>query len=235
MKLINFLEDKAFNSLRQKMGASLKSKNSFKPYIHKTTEEEYNQITQGGLESDDIEKVIILKDGTLAYNGEVRGVIYIRDIFDLEYHDKEIHDRDGNFTLRKFHISGCHTFEKHKAEGKIKRFVFINTEDDRNFTFNIKRMGKWEPHLEEKPLVCKNCLSRIKWEDEKPNNFKLREFFEKYLNKNPSTLIPKTVKNNSIFAPLQDYTPHFQEIQSVIKVKLIGNVNSAFLIANLNT
>jgi hypothetical protein len=213
-KLINFLEDPQFNSLRFMMGAKLvEGVGSTK--IELLDPESIRKLGKEGIDISDSAEIRREPDGTLSYKNK-RVLVYIRDIQEFMGRNKS-----PKYSLPKFHLSYCSTLEAMTNANRFGRYVVYNGEEA-NFTVNF--IGPPTRTSSEKLDVCKNCLSLLQWHNYSPqasstakesivNNFSLKEFFEKYP-KDLISIIPKYTVDN---APLNDYSEDWGMISEQIK------------------
>lgn len=210
-RLINFLEDPEFNSLRFAMNASLAPPiGSGKLSI--LDEEFIRKLGKEGIDVDDFSEIKVESDNTLSYKNK-RVLVYIRDI--KEYSEQQ--------SLPKFHLGFCSTLETMTNAKRFGRYVVYNGEDT-NFTVNY--IGPPTRTAIEKLNVCKNCLSLLRWKDyssrassktksEIVSTFDLAEFFEKY----PKDLMSIIPRHSVDTAPLNDYTDDWGLVSEKIKQK----------------
>ena len=210
-KLINFLEDPQFNTLRFLMGAKLVSRVG-ESKISLLDENAIRQLGKEGLDINDFSEIKRESDGTLSYKNK-RVLVYIRDVKEFfEQHD-----------LPKFHLSYCTTLESMTNSKRFGRYVIYNGEEA-NFTVNF--IGPPSKTITAKLNVCKNCLTLLKWDDYHPqssnavktkivNSFNLKDFFSKY----PKDLISILPTYTVDTAPLNDYSDDWGIISEGIKQK----------------
>jgi hypothetical protein len=212
MKLTDFYQSAAFNSLRRKMGASLIKDIKLQAKKHESLSlEQIQALASEGLEvyfSDCSEN----PDGTINFRGK-RVIVYIRDK----------HMYRGDFKLPKFHLSWCKTLRNQVAQNRYSQKYVVSTRDDGYFSLNIfKNEGNREfSNRQARLKVCRQCLEGFGWEGfrssgmtENAKNlieseFKISKFFEKY----PRDLISVIPNHNSDTAPLDDYTDDFPIIR----------------------
>lgn len=207
MKLTDFTQNNGLNTLRNKMKASFISWdgfsnwNAFDPFGFRASLNEKGEV------DIPFSEIKINLDDTLEFIGK-KILVYIRD------------QRGGYDSQYKFHISNCSTLIGFQKNNKYDKYVAsINTTNI--FNVNIIHGNSIEKDKEVEMKVCKNCLSKLNFDNYKTNygkkdeifeNFKLEDFFNKY--QNQSIIKPKY---NSVTAPLDDYTSGFKEIKDKLK------------------
>ena len=217
MKLYDFYGDEALSDLRNRMSASLPTGFVVQRSVNKITIEELNRLARGGIDGD-LGEIEVLDDGTLAYKGQQRVLVHIKDV--SLYHDK--------FNLPKFHISYCKTLKEQKDKGRYHlRYVFTHNDDGLFHIRLIKSKTNIQP--ESSPLkVCQFCLSNLNWKgflelgdrvkkNEIVTQFSLKEFFEAF----PKNLITVTPTYNDKTAPLDVYPDNWSEIRQKILTKRV--------------
>jgi hypothetical protein len=217
-KLINFLEDTQFNSLRYSMGARLVDRVGISK-ISLLDEAAVRRLGKEGIDINDFSEIKREKDGTLSYKNK-RVLVYIRDIKDFKDHRSRRGDKEKQ-SLPKFHLGFCTTLESMTNANRFGRYVVYNGEEA-NFTVNY--IGPPTRTITAKLDVCKNCLTLLKWNNYNPqssaafktnivNEFQIKDFFEKY----PKDLISILPKYTVDTAPLNDYSDDWGMISEKIK------------------
>ncbi len=210
MKLPDFTDDPKLNALRQAMGASAPGGFSTTYRPNALTQEELDQLSDGGIEVT-FDEITELEDGTLGYK-DSRVLVYIRDIRD---YGREIQ-------LPRFHVAYCRTIAEMKEDHRFERYV-VATRDDGNFLLN-KMSGQRRSTHWERLNVCQNCLNSLNFDGfsyslhkgkraDLVSEFTIPRFFEKY----PKSLHLRRPKHDFISAPLNDYTPDFAQISRSVK------------------
>lgn len=215
MKLPDFSTDTQLNTLRELVGAPLRS---FIPTSSSTTltVQEIEILAREGLEIP-LQDVSVFEDGTLVYKGR-RVVLYIRDVKQYRRTDTD--------NLPRFHVSNCDKLQEMRANNRFERYV-VATRDAGLFQINLKRYNATAFEKSDEPLrVCQFCLTKLDWEGfrqtrgdrirkrEAVSEFRLGRFFEIY----PRNAISHEPKHDAIDAPLNDYTSDFKEIADRIKI-----------------
>lgn len=209
-KLINFLENQHFNSLREKMKAPI-SKSFMNAFNNQLLDED--EIRKLGTEGIDVtlREIKQLNDRTLEYKGQ-RVLVYIRDVH--HYQDRT------ELNLSKFHVSFCPKLDEMTKNGRWARYVVANR-DDGYFSIRINN-GKSEYV---KLNVCKFCLETLRWngysrsnlthaeKDKHVTHFSISDFFKKF----QKTLLSVIPTYTSDTAPINDYSSNFQDIAKKMK------------------
>lgn len=158
---------------------------------------EMEQIITKGLDID-LSQIEIYSDNTFVYKG-VRVILHIRDI--KKYNDQ--------YTMPKFHICNCPTYQTMIQSGRKHRYV-ASSRDDGIFVINKQDDFDWQS--EEVALqVCKNCLNLLSWSGE----FNLKAFFNKY----PKNLLSGYGHAKDINAPLNEYSKDWGKISAKLRAK----------------
>lgn len=206
MKLINFNKFTPFKNLRKKMDIEDDYKPDFIGSRAIIEALKWEEIKTRGLDIS-IGELKIVKDGTLEhedYPGQ-KMIVYIRDY----------HGGFSNSSFPKFHVSWCSTLKSMSESGKYDRYV-VSQRDDGIFLLNKMNFNK----IEEKDIkaelsVCKNCLSKINFnnykrqtnKDEEVKNFKIKEFLDQY-----NTDIVIEPIHNEYSQPINQYPENWNEI-----------------------
>jgi hypothetical protein len=204
MKLPNFHTHQLFNQLRESMGADLVEMSSIAwQQIDKDgLLDKLNSIE--GVTVEDINDIVIQKDGTFEYKGQ-KVLVYIRD--------QKYNPRYGKGEY-KYHISNCETINRYIYNNRFDRYV-VSTRTDGKFLVNIKNSATnyFEKKGEIMELkVCKNCLMTLAYKGYTShhggisiyNDFDLKDFFSQY-----NTRHSKTPKHNDTNAPNDLYSNDF--------------------------
>ncbi len=214
MKLPDFLEDKALNSLRAQMGADRLGRFEAKADGKRLTIVEIEQLTSKGIDVS-IDDVVVLPDGTLAYK-DSRVLLYIRDLPQYGTHFKK--------DLPKFHVANCRTLQDMREKKRWERYV-VARRDDGYFSINRISGSSVSGGLEQL-LVCQNCLAALgfdgfdyslSYNGRKAivNSFSIPIFFDRY----PRSLHVDSPLHDSESAPLNQYPDNFDAISSTLKIK----------------
>jgi hypothetical protein len=212
MKLPDFTNDPKLTSLRREMGATAPGifSTTYKPNI--LTEDELNQLADGGIEVS-FNEITELEDGTLGYK-DSRVLVYIRDI----------RTYGGEVQLPRFHVSYCRTLAEMKADHRFERYV-VATREDGSFLLN-KMNGQKRNTFWERLNVCQNCLNSLSFDEfsyslhktkriKIVDEFTIPRFFEKY----PKSLHVRRPQHDYTTAPLNEYTPDFDKISRRVKTE----------------
>lgn len=209
MKLVNFLEHKNLNSLREEMGADL---------VESITHTSWENI-------DDNKLNILLNTGEVEVEvSEIKtknGVFVYKDRQVLVY----IRDQHANYYSKgyKFHLTDCNTISQAFKNKRNSRYVVsLNTEGI--FNINLINYGEIvKEGLKEKLNVCKNCLEKTNYKNYKAqpyeaknliyNEFVIADFF----NTHKSNRLKEHNYRNSKTAPLNTYNKSFGEKSLRIK------------------
>jgi len=204
LKIINPIDDPFLSELRFRMGAKLLPKLGHGKLTELLDPEAIRVLGKEGILLDDLDQLKIEKDKTLSFKGQ-RVVVYIRD------HNRVREDQ----SLPKFHISYCKVLDTMKTNNRWHRYVVANPDNE---IFIINWIGNKTTTHSEKLNVCQTCLDAIEWENfsfssMKKNSrlniveeFKLKNFFDKY----PKDLLSVLPKYTVDTAPLNDYTEDFE-------------------------
>ncbi|MFM0518564.1 HNH endonuclease [Caballeronia jiangsuensis] len=213
-ELPDFLKWESFNSLRERMEATLIGPFGPKWQAARIKIPLFDQLQNGGVDVG-ADQFSELRDGTLEYSG-YRVLIYIRDISVI----------NGEETLPRYHLAYCRTLENMKRANRFGRYVVSNAETGM-FHVNIINGDGCSTRREMVPLkVCQNCLDRIGWNGfkinmrhddrrESVNGFKLSDFFKQY----PRDLLSKDSAQPAATAPLNTYPFDWQRISEEIRRK----------------
>ena len=210
MKLTDFTADNSLNSLRNKMKApfvywdGFSTWNAFDPFGFRSALNEKGEV------DIPFSEIKINLDDTLELFGK-KILVYIRD------------QRGGYYSKYKFHIANCSTLNDAQKNNKYDKYVAsVNTTN--KFNVNIIHSNSWiEENKEVEMEVCKNCLSKLDFNNYKTEryrkkeifeNFTLDDFFKKY--QKQSIIKPKY---NSVTAPFNNYTEDFKEIADKLKTE----------------
>ena len=212
MKLINFYESKKLNSLLEEMGAELKriENTSIWDGIDDSKLRELLKTGEVEIELDDID---IGKGGVFEYKGR-KVIVYIRDQY-AKYYERGY----------KFHLAKCQTISSAFENRRNSRYV-LSLRTDGTFKINLIEGNEIKKKdLIESLNVCKNCLTKINYNDYKNhygyskekiyNDFDLAEYFDKY--KQPK-LSPGGFKDENT-AQLNEYPANWSEISDEIRRK----------------
>lgn len=207
MELTDFTKNNELNTLRNKMKAPFiywdgySNWNSFDPFGFRASLNEKGEV------DIPFSEIKINLDDTLELFGK-KILVYIRD------------QRGGYYSQYKFHISNCSTLKDAQKNNKYDKYVAsVNTTNI--FNVNIIHGNSIEKNKEVKMSVCKNCLSKLNFNNYKTDygkkneifkNFELEDFFNQY--QNQSIVKPKY---NSVTAPLNNYTSDFKDIADNLK------------------
>ncbi len=162
--------------------------------------------TREGIEAE-YGAIEVATDGTFEFQGH-KVLVYIRDqTFYSQRSD------DGNHY--RFHVAECQTIKRAQKENRQNRYVVTNnTEGVFLINKKDKSTGKEFNGVNERLLVCKNCLRELNYKNYKNNmakvwaEFSIMEFFELYGGNLISSLPTQTEKT----APLNTYSRKFKEI-----------------------
>jgi hypothetical protein len=210
MKLPDFTNDQALNSLRDAMSAKLRD---YKPPPPGPilTKWEIEQLQTEGIEIP-IEEVRVLNDGTHVYKDR-RVIVYIRDV--AEYNNQ--------YDLPRFHLAMCSTLARMMEEGLYKKRYVVATREDGKF--NVHKIRDRNINKSDEQLnICKNCLEELHYkgysyrmETQKRStmvrDFSLKSFFEEF----GRTCVWAIPKYDAKHAPINVYSPHFYRIARAIK------------------
>ncbi|WP_086287325.1 MULTISPECIES: HNH endonuclease [Campylobacter] len=182
---------------RKKIGARL---------VDISTKYEKNTISATELErlgAEGIEispdEIEIFDDKTFVYKG-IRVILYIRDVY--KYNDQ--------WSLPKFHVCNCSTYEQMVQSGRKKRYV-VSSRDDGVFVINkCENSSIWQKS-NERLDICKNCLKELGWSEV----FDLKEFFRRY----PKNILSGFGHHKDSVAPLNDYTDDWAQISLKMRRK----------------
>ena len=183
--------------LRKSMGAKLIDINS--TYEHnEITATELEVLSQDGIDID-LNQISIYSDKTFVYKG-VRVILYIRDV--KKYNE--------SWSLPKFHICNCTTYQDMVANGRKYRYV-ASSRDDGVFVVNkCENSSIWQKS-NERLDICKNCLKELGWQ----GAFSLKAFFERY----PRNLLSGLGHLSDKIAPLNEYTPEWAQISARLRAR----------------
>jgi len=210
MKLINFLNDKIFNSYRNAMDAPLSQfqvhivlpKPVFRPQVPK------NIVLPLPTEGLDVEssEIKVHSDSTLLYK-EKRVLVHIRDATGHE---------------PRFHLSNCITLVDMRNKGRFEKYV-VSERDDGYFHVRFN-----SGNLEQRKLsVCQNCLNELSWDgfslendrslrQDSVRNFSIKDFYKKY----PRSLFKNVPRNDVVTAPINNYPENWAVIAGELKRQL---------------
>ena len=220
MKLYDFENDPEFNTLLYKMRANYIEWNSgfiTTPFNKKEFEEGLKKgipVTLDELEI--IDGVFhIFKDGI-----KKAVTVYIRD----QIYNNFYINSPSNY---KFHLCKCNTIQKYQNQNQYQKYV-ANQNTDGLFKINYIQNNKVILSRNERLLVCKNCLDKIKYQDydskrlsfgkkEKfVKDFNLTEYFEKY----GENLFESKPDYNSDTAPVNVYSDDWEKIANLKRQKV---------------
>ncbi|WP_201561073.1 HNH endonuclease [Psychrobacter sp. NC44] len=204
IKLPNFFNNNSLNALKSQMGVDRNTYGDFGNSQYKAAQ---IQLETTGIDIEDLSEITPLEDHTLSHNGK-RIILYIRDISDWK----------DELKLPRFHVAHCSTLQTMIGNGKKKRYVVSQNENDL-FHLNLingKRITKVEHSLS----ICRNCLETIRWNSYSKSmphekrelcvsDFKVRDFFLKY----PKSLVDKG-GYSSQNSPLNQYSNDWSQISS---------------------
>lgn len=208
LKLPDFLNDPALNSLRFEMGAPLAGPIGPKRAVQLLTAEDLEALEGGGLEID-AKTIGVSDDGTLKYKNK-RVLLYIRDIGGV----------GGRHGLPRFHVAYCKTLETMQRDQRFARYV-VATRDDGQFLLNV--VSERRP-IVERLDVCQMCLARLAWNGfsfdwhqpprrEAVRAFTLTDYFARYR----KDLISIRPDHDADTAPINDYPDDWGAISERIK------------------
>jgi len=213
MNLYDFYGDEALTDLRNRMRADFPKNFTTQKAELGITLEELEKLAGGGLEGD-LNDIKILEDGTLAYKGQLRVLVHIKDVNMF----------NESYGLPKYHLSYCQTLQDQQSRNKYhERYVFTHNE---NGVFNL-RLIRGRDNIEDKtaPLdVCKFCLENLAWNNykiyggsktEKESIFKgfnLKDFFIKY----PKDILSVLPKHHEKVAPINQYPQNWKQIREKV-------------------
>jgi hypothetical protein len=214
MNLPDFSLDEQLNSLRSRVGATLRQ---FEATHASTmlTIDEIEILAREGLDIP-LSDVVALEDGTLVYKNR-RVVLYIRDV--KQYRREEL---DG---LPRFHVANCDKLQEMRSNNRFERYV-VATRDTGSFQINLKSYNSTAfKKSDEALMVCQLCLGKLNWEGFKQigadrtrkramvADFRLAKFFEIY----PQNIVAHEPRHDAHSAPLNDYGPEFRIVADRIK------------------
>jgi hypothetical protein len=212
VKLLNFLEDIRFNTLRGAMGAPLST--------HKLE----IKLPSPTFIQRPPPAPIIPSLPTEGLDVEAREISSHNDAT-LIYKNKRvlIHIRDSVKHVPRFHIANCSTLLDMKSNGRFARYVASEREDGSFFV----RMNGRELAIMTLP-VCQNCLERLSWKgfskdamtsrakQEAVETFSIQEFFRKY----PHSLHPVIPVQTVETAPVNEYPLNWDTISNSLREQL---------------
>jgi hypothetical protein len=210
VKLPNFEDDGALNSLRKEMGAALPDY-SPAPVTDMLTVEEIERLANEGIEIP-LDEVRVLNDGTHVYKGR-RVIVYIRDV--AEY--------GARVSMPKYHLAMCNTLNQMIEEGRYqKRYVVANRDDG---TFSIQKIrGETITRTNEELDVCQQCLDELNYKSfslrmerkkrtSAVRDFSIKTFFEEF----GKTCVWAAPRFDAVHAPTNVYSPQFYRIAKALK------------------
>lgn len=210
MRLPDFENDVALNSLRRVMGADIRDYQTTPPSDIPTIEE-IERLASEGIEIP-LEDIGILSDGTHAYKGR-RVIVYIRDV--AEYGTR--------VSSPKYHLAMCGTLNKMIERGRYRSRYVVATRDDGKFT--VQRIkGDAIARNDEALDVCQRCLDQLGYRSfslrlgraeraQAVRDFSLREFFGDH-GKSCIWAMPRFDANHS---PANTYSRRFFLISKALK------------------
>jgi hypothetical protein len=173
-----------------------------------------DELQAGGI-SINLEDVKPGPGGLLSYNGE-QVILYIKDTRaskeTLKYSPED---------SRRFHIAECSTLENMREKGRIERYVVTRKHDGLFLVdwidFDTGETGEIEAELK----VCKNCLSKINYENYKKiksarnsvwTGFEISSFLRDY-----STFFVKLPSRSDKTAPVDKYVEGWADLSKKVK------------------
>lgn len=229
MKLPNFYNFDALNSLRQQMGAELIDDYKFylDPSKRLTREEQERLLSVGGIDIADLNEIIVLPDKTIALK-DSRTLLHIRDI-----------NHYGHGTdLPRFHFAWCSTLETMKNNNRFGRYVTAASDKGE---FEIIHVARSHQRQKVKLDVCMNCLDCVSYKDYKnknwsarnliKNDFSIKDYFEQY----PRNYLKQKPLHTSISAPINQYPENWNAISLRYKTKMNFTCEKADCRINLSS
>jgi hypothetical protein len=207
MRLPKFIDHAGLNELRRQMDALTLGDLVLVQSRNRLTIAELETLMTGGIDIKNLDEVVVLPDGTLAYKDR-RVVLYIRDV-------SEYGQRDGEpDQLPKFHVSNCQKLSEMRAQQRYSRYV-VASRGDGNFQVNLIQDGIVRSSLQ-RLRVCQYCLTQLGYEGFSHNmarahraeivqSFTVPRFFELW----SRDLISADGIADEATAPLNDYTGDF--------------------------
>lgn len=204
IKLPNFFESRSLNNLKRQMGIE---KHVFGAFGNSQSKAFQLQLETAGVDIENLSQLTPLDDHTLTFKNQ-RIILYIRDV--NNYSDE--------LKLPKFHVAYCSTLQKMHAQGRNRRYVVSQNEND---IFHLNLINRNAVRKTEQKLdVCRNCLELLHWNNysqkmpyyEKNNcvsNFKISEFFSKY----PKSII-KSNGYSQTNSPINIYNDNWKDISN---------------------
>jgi hypothetical protein len=216
MKLPDFVSFEPLNNLRRRMGIpdDVFGDFSIEGTTHRLTADELDRLTSGEGIDVSFDELTVLPDGTLAYK-DSRVLLYIRDV-----HIHGDPDREP-----RYHVSNCTTLEQMRRSGRFDRYVIAT---EANGVFKINLIGDAGLRSERRRLsVCQNCLSGLGFDGFDPQwpRSRRREFVgafapERFFAFYPQSLHRQRPAFDADTAPINDYTPDFDEVSKRLKEAL---------------
>tara|TARA_R110002110_G_C13467497_1_gene719395 strand:+ start:9173 stop:9982 length:810 start_codon:yes stop_codon:yes gene_type:complete len=194
MKLPDFEFHSVFKELLAKMGADKISIGHDSEWQRITI-----QLQQKGIDVT-LDEITTCDDRTFEFKGQ-KVLIYIRDQYSK-------YMSSGGY---KFHISHCNTYDGMIKKKRHSRYVVSNRKDGQFVVNVIEKNELVEEGLELKLHVCQNCIKTLSL-DVKPNQFNIKEFFDKY-----STVIKNIPKHTERTAPINLYAPDWNAVAKIKK------------------
>ena len=208
MKIIDFKNFEPFRKIRKSLKISDDEIADFEGYKMTLEELNWEKIKSEGLDVE-ISELSICSDGTLEhkdYPGQ-KMIVYIRD---WKTYTKNRYEPSSP----KFHVSWCTTLKQMKEKNRYSRYV-VSQRKDGVFPVNRILDGVPQGRSDEKLVLCKNCLSKIrKIGFEAPSNaniavekFNISDFLEQF-----NTKISITPRYTSENQPTNVYPDNWNEI-----------------------
>lgn len=212
MRLPNFLDWGALNSLRGQMEAPLAEKFGPQLKVKSIDLRIAEQLQTRGIDVE-FNDIRILDDGTLEYKGH-RVLLYIRDIANYSNSDKP--------SMPKFHFTFCSTLNTMQQKRRFARYVVANRADGE---FQVNLLSQTDEPRFVRLNACQNCLAQIAWQgfsseltrearNKAVEGFSLPAFFEKY----SRDLLAVKPDYTSETAPLNVYPPNWSEISDRARI-----------------
>ena len=129
----------------------------------------------------DLSEVDIHKDTGLLLYKERQILLYIQD-HGHRFQNAYVDGSKGN----KFHVADCRTLEEMRSSGRLERYVITNKLSGEFYITGYNKMTNEQLEGTVRLNVCKNCLSRLDYDNYKRDHrrafseFDLETFFDKY-------------------------------------------------------
>lgn len=208
MKLPNFLNDSALNSLRESMGAIELGDLTLQKSTIGLTPEELDVLLNYGIDIPNLDVLETYSDKTLIYKNK-RVILYIRDVPDYGS------GRKGNDSMPRYHVANCRTLIDMRSKKRFGRYV-VAARTDGSFQINIIENGSKHRNSIERLKICQNCLDTLSFDGFSVSSpqtvkapivqkFTIARFFEIY----PQDVISASEAESELTARRNEYTGDF--------------------------